>query len=136
MPDSLQFMDCPNCAKRVRTNAERCHHCGKSLQLIGDEPWKEGGASSVFGRRRAKRGPTRKVPQDSQEHHAADLGGYDTASDDFDYDEFLESEFGQRARDAKRPWWWYVAWVVLAFLVISLLIDALQLVPQNIPNPK
>lgn len=87
MPDSLQFMDCPHCAKRVRENAERCHHCGKS-------------------------------PRD-----------VDSQADDFDYEAFLEAEFGKGNRAVERPWWWYVAWLVLAVLVVSLVMDALQLLP-------
>ena len=83
MPKSLQFMDCPECSKRIRTDAARCHHCGHV-------PWHE------------------------------------SQSDDFDYQEFLENEFGKRRSPLKRPWWWYVAWCVLAVFVAGILVDALK----------
>jgi hypothetical protein len=135
MPDSLQFMDCPHCAKRVRTNAQRCHHCGKSPQNIDHSSRTEGPESvrevrSAFGRRKTRRGPSRDHSIDSQEHHASDRGGYDTRADDFDYEAFLEAEFGRGNRAVERPWWWYVAWLVLAVLVVSLVMDALQLLPR------
>lgn len=136
MPDSLQFMDCPHCSKRVRTNAERCHRCGKSPHDVDDStgievPRSDIGGRSVFGRRKTRRGLSRDKSIDSQEHHASDMGGYDTQADDFDYEAFLEAEFGRGNRSVKRPWWWYVAWAVLAVLVIVLVMDALQLAPQS-----
>ncbi len=32
MNNSLQFMDCSRCGKRVRTTAKRCHHCQQDFQ--------------------------------------------------------------------------------------------------------
>lgn len=55
-------------------------------------------------------------------------GGYDSEEDDFDYDEFLEKEFGSSDRPTPKPWWWYVAWVVLFVLVVGILVDAITLV--------
>ncbi len=135
MPDSLQFMDCPHCSKRVRTNAERCHHCGKPPHDFDDStgievPKSDIGGRSAFGRRKTRLGGSRDRSFDSQEHHASDMGGYDTHADDFDYEAFLEAEFGGGNRSVKRPWWWYVAWAVLAVMVIGLVMDALQLAPR------
>ncbi len=68
-----------------------------------------------------------------QSHHAAPWGGYDSEEDDFDYDEFLEKEFGSSDRPTPKPWWWYVAWVVLFVLVVGILVDAITLV---YPRPR
>lgn len=68
-----------------------------------------------------------------QSHHAASWGGYDAEEDDFDYDEFLEKEFGRSDHPTPKPWWWYVAWVVLFVLVVGILVDAITLV---YPRPR
>ena len=74
-----------------------------------------------------------KRPRGSQSHHAAPWGGYDSDEDDFDYDEFLEKEFGHSDRPTPKPWWWYVAWVVLFVLVVGILVDVITLV---YPRPR
>jgi len=63
-----------------------------------------------------------------QSHHAATWGGHDSEEDDFDYDEFLEKEFGSSDRPTPKPWWWYVAWAVLFVMVVGILVDAITLV--------
>ena len=83
MPNSIEFMDCVGCGKRVRTNASSCHHCGYLFE----------------------------------------------ADDDFDYQEYLEREFGQKPTGKRKPWWWYVAWVVLAVMLVGIAMDALRLIP-------
>ncbi|MFN9628500.1 MAG: hypothetical protein ACK6AT_19795 [Planctomycetota bacterium] len=100
MSNSIEFMDCVGCGKRVRTTAERCHRCGK--ELVGD----------------------------SREHrYQSDYKEYDEHEEDFDYQEFLEREFGQKTPSKLKPWWWYVAWLVLAVMVIGIALDALRLIP-------
>jgi hypothetical protein len=94
MPNSIEFMDCVGCGKRVRTTAPRCHHCGQEL-----DP---------------------DMRKDSIEN------GQD---DEFDYQDFLEREFGQKQPGVRRPWWWYVAWLVLAVMVLSIAMDAWSLLP-------
>ena len=92
----LEFMDCGHCGKRVAKTARRCGHCGF-------DPTRGGGVADHGDER-----------QNSDEHHAE--GGYDAAEDDFDYDEFVEEEFGdQSAKTTKRNLWWYVA---LFFLIL------------------
>lgn len=115
MPQPLQFMDCPHCGKRVRTTAERCHHCG--------------GETAIRLRRQSGRSSRRQSDdgEDLESHHSANWGGYDATQDDFSYDEFLEDEFGKPTQPAKRPWWWYVAWVVLIVFVMGLLVDVFRL---------
>jgi len=115
MPQPLQFMDCPHCGKRVRTNAERCHHCGQ-------EP-------AIRMRRQSGRANRRQPDsaEDLESHHSAAWGGYDASQDDFSYEEFLEEEFGESKSKPPRPWWWYVAWVVLIVFVLGLLVDVFRL---------
>jgi hypothetical protein len=79
----LQFIDCPNCQKRVRDSATRCHHCG--CQLIQAEPSGE-------------------APEHAE-------GGHDASQDDFDYDEYLEKEFENKP--PIRKLWVYVAWLLV-----------------------
>ena len=48
-----------------------------------------------------------------------DLGVTD---DEFDYDEFVEREFGEKEREIKPPllhwFWWLVGWALLAALIL------------------
>lgn len=97
MPNSLEFMDCVGCGKRVRTNALRCHHCGRNFDSEMQRP-----------------------DEDSQ-----------SLDDDFDYEEFLEREFGYKRTSVRKPWWWYVAWLVLAVMILGIAFDTLRLMPQS-----
>ncbi len=114
MPKSLTFMDCPHCGKRVRTDATHCHHCGQLpviavLRSQGSEP------------------ATSRESDSDDEHQAVRWGGHSESDDDFDYEEFLEEEFGKPKRLRARPWWWYVAWVVLTVFVLFVVLDAILL---------
>lgn len=156
MPNQIEFMDCPHCGKRVRTTAERCHRCGESTSMrmrrtesfegLGDLPRDRDrsfdGSGVELGipsesdadndgdgdRDIVDRANVDKRPRGRQPHHAAPWGGYDSDEDDFDYDEFLEKEFGRSDRATPKPWWWYVAWVVLFVMVVGILVDAIALV--------
>jgi hypothetical protein len=108
-------MDCPHCGKRVRTDAKRCHRCGRVPAL-------------AIKRLQGAERPGDLGDEGSEEHHAAASGGYHGESD-FDYEEFLEEEFGDRSPATRRPWWWYVAWVVLLVFALGLLMDAILLLP-------
>jgi uncharacterized membrane protein YvbJ len=98
MPNSIEFMDCQGCGKRVRTTAQQCHHCGREFQPDKLES-----------------------PLETQQE------------EDFDYEDFLEREFGRKPRHRRRAWWWYVAWVVLAVMVLGIAFDALRLIPPQNP---
>lgn len=54
----------------------------------------------------------------------ADYDGLDLPDDDFDYDEYLQREFGADSQGRRRslPWWWLVAVVLLIVLVIQALL--------------
>jgi uncharacterized membrane protein YvbJ len=100
MSNSIEFMDCSGCGKRVRTKAMRCHRCGKEF-----------------------------VQASPEQAYQSDYKEYDQHEEDFDYQEFLEREFGQKTPGKLKPWWWYVAWLVLAVMIIGIALDALRLIP-------
>lgn len=91
--------DCPHCGEVVRRGARQCRHCGASA----DCGWEE------------------------TDGHLAE-GGY-TDEDDFDYDEFVEREFGVSATSSSEelkplPFRLIVLAVVVALLlplIVSLL---------------
>lgn len=89
----LQFRDCPHCGKRIRVEATRCHRCNSAISdfdTLTDEA------------------------EDSESHVAT--GGY--SEDDFDYDQFVEQEFGQRSRRLK-PFWYWLTWLMIALMVLT-----------------
>jgi hypothetical protein len=98
----LNFIDCPNCDKRVRENAPSCHHCG--FELVATQ------ADSI--------------PVEGSAGHA--VGGYDSANDDFDYDEFIQEELGSGSSNLPRIWY-YTAWLLLLALLIPVLLQVVTL---------
>jgi hypothetical protein len=80
-------------------------------------------------RRRSKQDGSLSDSEDAESHHSAAGGGYDPSQDDFDYEEFTKEEFGTSQRPHPRPWWWYVAWVVLAVFLLGLLAELLMALP-------
>jgi hypothetical protein len=105
MPQNLEFKPCPHCQKSVRSDATRCHRCH---QPISPKTFEE-----ILERN------THDDGREGTEHGSAPYGGYDTDKDDFDYEEFIENEFGTRQpkRDWKRP----VAWLVIVSLFLPLI---------------
>ncbi len=108
MGNSLQFMDCPGCGKRVRTNANTCHHCHRPLAWANSE------------KATARPGPTGEPDDElgdqAQAHYALSGGGYDTENDDFDYDSYVAEEFPDPAAGPQlrvKPWIWITAWVLI-----------------------
>lgn len=93
----LNFVDCPNCRKRVRENAQQCHHCGAQF-------------------------PDGAV-QDSEQAQ----GGYDDANDDFDYDEFVENEFGNGGSNKLPKIWIYTAWILLFAVLVPIALSVIAL---------
>jgi hypothetical protein len=112
MGHKLEFMNCPNCGKRMTTIATLCRHCGETPVA-------------------ASRMPSRlTASEDSDEfledsHMALEDGGYDSAEDDFDYDEFIENEFGNQGSRSKlhgvKLWVRITAWILLGLIIFSLL---------------
>lgn len=114
----LEFMDCQNCGKRIRVDAVRCHKCGNIVSETS-RPKSSANSGAV----------TREKPLYSEHEgspdQAATFGGYDAKEDDFNYEEFLEEEFGKPKK--KRNFWYYVAWVVIASLMLPIVLQVLKL---------
>ena len=94
----MRFIDCPQCGKRVRSDAATCHRCGASLD------WQS------------------LAPEDDDfesEHHAE--GGYSQdALDERETDE----EWAEQNSTGRRlhPVWYFTGWLlVIAFLLPVLL---------------
>jgi uncharacterized membrane protein YvbJ len=105
----LNFIDCPHCGKRVREDAPQCHRCGKRLAQ----------------RRTVPPAKTDGNEDGGSPEHAASHGGYDSHADDFDYDEFVQEEFGVKKK--KKNLWYYVAWILIVVLSLPIIFQALQL---------
>jgi hypothetical protein len=85
---------CPVCGEDVPRNAKACPECGADEET----GWKEG----------------------ADIHSGLDLPG----DEDFDYDRFVEEEFGSGTpkRSGRQLFWWLAAVVVLAaFVLLSIL---------------
>jgi hypothetical protein len=114
----LEFMDCLNCRKRIRVDAVRCHKCGTIVSESGRPKPSANSGSAI------REKPQYPAPEGSPDQ-AAVYGGYDSKEDDFDYEEFLEEEFGKPKK--KRNFWYYVAWVVIASLMLPIVLQVLKL---------
>lgn len=114
----LEFMDCLKCGKRIRVDAVRCHKCGT---IVSDSSRPKKSANSGV----TNRGKPLYPESEGSSDHAAVYGGYDAKEDDFDYEEFLEEEFGKPKK--KRNFWYYVAWVVIASLMLPIVLQVLKL---------
>lgn len=95
MPVQLEFTDCLGCGKRVATTAAICRHCNTKRTTSLTKKTTTGDDAE----------------SDSESHAALGLGGY--GSDDLDE----ESEPVSKTRNL----WWFVAWVLLIFFVLSAL---------------
>lgn len=101
----LEFMDCPRCKKRIRSDAPKCHRCGA---LISAEA-----RSAVKGTELVE---SSEFDDGSPEHAE---GGWEPDADEFDYDEFVANEFGGKAkrRPIQKLWYW-VAWLLIFLFAI------------------
>lgn len=95
-----EFINCRFCGKIVNAQSCRCHKCGGIVNPIAPDS-----------------------EESVTEAHAE--GGYDTEEDDFDYEEFVQSEFGS-GTSPKRSVWYYVAWLMIAILLLPLLLSLIQ----------
>lgn len=97
MPAALTYQ-CPFCDRQVRVGRP-CPGCAKK-----------------------KRGPVRKpAPKSWERDSAAD--GLDLPDDDFDYEDFIDREFGHapQRRTGVKWYWWLLAVAVLAAMLAGLL---------------
>ncbi len=116
MGNNLQFMDCSNCGKRVRTTATKCHHCQQLLVSTV-------GPSSTTRSKPVLAGQDEDADVADQSHYAVN-GGYDTDNDDFNYEEYLAEEFPDQTRARRsgvKPWVWITAWVVIFVMLLPFL---------------
>ncbi len=110
MSNQIEFTDCEHCGKRIRTTASHCHRCGM----------KHVAASSKLSS--ARRGDEEGFEEIEDPTAREESDPEDDA--DFDYEAFVQEEFGNR-NDLGRPsgtkrWIWLTAWI----LIISFSIPA------------
>lgn len=96
MPEALSYI-CPSCGSEVRVGSQ-CAGCAK-------KPSKKGKTSP----KRAKK----SWEQDGS------LDGLDLPNDEFDYDQFVEREFGKspHAKLGVKWYWWLLGVIVLVSLI-------------------
>lgn len=121
MTNQLEFMDCPNCGKRMVTTAPLCRHCGKAsakrdrqrIDVAKEDVVKE----DVVTEEECDNAEFDHDYADS--HMAAPGGGYDREADAFSYNEFIEVEFGSRNfRPRVKLWIWITAWVLIVLFCL------------------
>lgn len=114
MPTNLEFRQCPNCGKTIRSTASECYRCHSSVQPVA--PW----TKSVYGG---------DDPDDTTRtaHGALAYGGYEDDDDDFDYDEFIRREFNEEQK-RKKSFRWYVTWLLLVTFSFPIVAAAVQLI--------
>ncbi len=103
----VDFYICPECGAEVRVGSKGCAKCAsqQATKRWDDEPEEK---------------PRRpRKPWEQDEAH----DGLDLPEDDFDYDDFVEREFGRGPRRPQQGWlWWGVGIGLLALFAIVLLL--------------
>lgn len=103
-------MDCPHCGKRIRTTADRCHHCQQSPT----QPLDREVTSAYVGQGLVEQDAKTRVVDSVED------------DDDFDYEAFVEREFGKKSnwsRPLETPRWiWITGWILLISMCIPLVI--------------
>ena len=99
MTVQLEFTDCLGCGKRVATTAAVCRHCNTKR------------TTSLAKKATSGDNAENDSEGDSESHAALGLGGY--GRDDWDEEAETVSK--------RKNLWWYVAWVLLVFFVLSAL---------------
>jgi len=92
-----EFISCQACGKIVNARSAKCHRCGAVILRESQE--RENSSTEQFAE-----------------------GGYDSETEEFDYEEFVESEFGA-GTVPKRTLWYYVAWLMIAVMLLPILIS-------------
>lgn len=96
-----EFTNCHACGKIVNARSHQCHHCG----------------SRVNAR-----------PEDTEAEYSESFaeGGYAPEEDDFDYQEFVESEFESGTLRIRKIWF-YVAWLLVLILLLPFILNVIGL---------
>jgi hypothetical protein len=110
MGHQIEFMDCPTCGKRMATTATLCRHCGNAPIAARRIP-------SLLN-------ANEDLDEELDDSHmASDGGGYDGDEEGFDYDEFIENEFGDKSSSVRpkgvKLWVWITAWILLIAICLS-----------------
>ena len=126
MVQSLTFIDCSSCGKRIRSNALKCHYCHQSNlpRTSVSHPFASDGQIGPVGNPVISGNPViprkaaRKIEDHDADSHMASVGGgYDEHADDFDYEEYLAEEFpnqaAQKPQSRVKRWVWVTAWVLI-----------------------
>ncbi len=53
--------------------------------------------------------------------------GLDLPDDDFDYTEFTAKEFGGACPKPSKPWWWYIALVLIFIYVVTFVMHQISI---------
>ncbi len=102
MPQSLTFIDCPACRKRIRSNAPECHHCHWRRRLPSSDV---------------------RAAEDASDDGMVPEAGYNSETDDFDYDEFIANELPQSGSKPKtKRWIWVTAWLLILATLLPYLV--------------
>ncbi|MDX1925541.1 MAG: hypothetical protein SFV81_03425 [Pirellulaceae bacterium] len=121
MVQSLTFIDCSSCGKRIRSNALKCHHCQQE-----NVPDSGGGSSATM-----KKSESKSQYYNADSHMALESGGYDQDADDFDYENYLAEEFPDHTKQNRKPpvkrWVWITAWVLVFATLLPYLYYAVLL---------
>ncbi len=113
MVQSLTFIDCSNCGKRIRSNARECHHCHQS-NLSAQTLSHPTDSESWRGSENSKRESFKSSSDSSSDFHP-EGSAFGDDQDDFDYQEYLAEEFPEHANRKPRVkrWVWITAWVLI-----------------------
>jgi hypothetical protein len=114
MVQSLTFIDCSWCGKRIRSNALRCHHCREENTPTSSNSWAQPENSQKV--------VSKSGNHTDDSHMALEHGGYDDA-DNFDYEEYVAENFPSQAERKWRvkPWIWVTAWLLICATLLPYL---------------
>ncbi len=116
MSNQLEFMDCPQCGKRILTTAGECHHCHHRRDKHATTRTKQ--------IRNQPLQPTND--EDDTDDAALEHGGYDQ-TDDFDYEDYVAENFpehtNQRPKLRVKLWVWITAWLLIIATLLPWLVQ-------------
>lgn len=95
---------CPGCDREVRVGSRGCPYCNPP-------------AKRPLRKKQRPKAAAKRARKSWEQDPSYD--GLDLSKEDFDYDDFVAREFGQRSdRKSGIPWYWLATAVVLLVLMI------------------
>lgn len=92
---------CPGCGAELRVGVRGCPHCARRTRK----------------RRKVSAREGKSAPRSWEQDPEYD--GLDLPDDDFDYDDFVQREFGGRGKPGLPvKWYWWVTAVVILILIV------------------